>query len=665
MRRALSTIGLCLLLAAAAISRAAAAEAESGKTLSPYFFIEDGDPQTDQLPLKETRADVHISGVIADVLVTQVYRNEGTRPINARYVFPASTRAAVHGMTLQIGDRRIRAQIRERERAQKEFEEAQAAGKSAALLKQQRPNVFSMNVANVMPQDEIHVELHYSELLVPTDGTYEFVYPTVVGPRYSDEPERTASATDSWNQSPYQHEGQAPSYQLGVQVRIAAGVPLQEVFSTTHRTLVTWEDPSTAVVTLDPSELQGGNRDFVLRYRLDGDQIQSGLLLYPGEEEGFFLLLVQPPRRVAPQQIPPREYIFVLDVSGSMQGFPLDTAKTLMRHLVGGLRPEDRFNIILFSGGSRLLAPESLPATPENLRAAIDDVDGERGGGGTELAAALQQALDLPGTPGVSRSTIVVTDGYIGTEGGVFDLIRDNLDRSNLFAFGVGSSVNRFLVEGMANAGQGEPFVVTSPEGAEATAQSFRAYVGSPLLTDVQVESEGFDTYDVEPPSIPDLFADRPLVIFGKWRGEAAGTLRVSGVSGDGPYERDFDVTETPPDGDNRALKYLWARSRVARLCDYGPCDDSARDEVTALGLEYELLTPYTSFIAVHEVVRNLSGEADTVNQCLPLPEGVSDLAVGKPVPEPGLALLLSLCLLMLGLKRHLARRAGAERVRP
>ncbi len=409
-------------------------------TLSPYFFVENGDPTVDRLPLRETRAGVHIVGVIADVVVTQVYKNEGSRPINARYVFPASTRAAVHGMTMQIGDKRIRARIRERQEAQQEFKEAVEAGKSAALLEQERPNVFSMNVGNVMPGDEIHVELHYSELLVPTGGTYEFVYPTVVGPRYSNE-KTVAEDVNQWLKSPYQHQGEAPAYDFSIETSLAAGMPISEVLCPSHKTHVDWQDASTARITLDPGEAKGGNRDYILRYRLQGKQVETGLLLYPsqsGKDENFFLLMVQPPQRLAPAQIPPREYVFVLDVSGSMHGFPLDTAKVLMRKLIGDLRPTDSFNVILFSGGSRLLAPKSVPATEENILWAIAEIESEQGGGGTELGAALDQALALPGNEGVSRTTIVVTDGFISAEAEVFERIRTRLDRSNLFAFGIG-----------------------------------------------------------------------------------------------------------------------------------------------------------------------------------------------------------------------------------
>jgi Ca-activated chloride channel family protein len=646
MKRSRKAVFVILGLALLVALPGAADDTNPDRTLSPYFFIENGDPAVDRLPLKETRADVHIAGVIADVVVTQVYRNEGSRPLSARYVFPASTRAAVHGMTMQVGDQRIRARIREKQAAKREFEAAREAGKSAALLEQQRPNVFTMNVANVMPRDEIRVELHYSELLVPTDGTYEFVYPTVVGPRYS-----TAPADAGGNvEGPYLHQNEAPAYKFDLETRIAAGMPIDELLCPSHRTRVDWEDGDTARVGLDPAETDGGNRDYILRYRLQGKEVQTGLLLYPGQpgqDENFFLLMVQPPRRVEPRQIPPREYIFILDVSGSMNGFPLDTAKTLMRELIGGLRPSDSFNVILFAGGSRLLAPRSLPATAKNVQEAIVEIEREQGGGGTELGAALDQAMALPETRGVSRSTIVVTDGFIDAEGAVFEQIRTRLNRSNLFAFGIGSSVNRHLIEGLAHAGQGEPFVVTEPAEAKEAARRFEDYVRSPVLTHVAVQPADFDMYDVEPLSVPDLFADRPLIVFGKWRGKPSGTIRVTGLSGEGKYEKIFDVTDTKVSAENQALRSLWARARVARLADYGSDNsDDTRNAVTALGLKYELLTAYTSFVAVHEQVRNPDGSAQAVEQPLPMPQGVSDFAV----PEPELPLMLALVVLLLGL---------------
>lgn len=626
----------------------ALAETESEKTLSPYFFIENGDPAVDEFPLKATDVKVNIGGVIADVVITQIYTNEGSRPINARYVFPASTRAAVHGMTMKIGDHVIKAQIKEREAAQKKFDQAKKEGKSASLLKQQRPNVFTMNVANVMPDDTVEIELRYTELLVPTDGVYEFIYPTVVGPRYTDQSETEALETDKWIQNPYLHEGETPPTTFDIAVNLSAGIPLQDISCRSHETRVDWQGESIAVVSLADPEEFGGDRDFVLQYRLTGQKIESGLMLYEGRDENFFLMMIQPPERVLPEDIPPREYIFVVDVSGSMSGFPLNTAKKLLGNLIGSLRPTDRFNVVLFAGASQLMAPVSVSATQTHIQEAMGVIDQQRGGGGTELHAALKRSLDLPRDENVSRTVLIITDGYIGAEKDVFELIQKNLNRTNVFAFGIGSSVNRYLIEGMAKAGQGEPFVVLDPSEARRTAGQFREYVEAPVLTQISVAYKGFDAYDVEPVSIPDLFARRPVILFGKWRGEPQGLIEFSGKSGRGDYLQTIDVEATKALDVNSALPYLWARSRISRLSDFNPRQLSTdnKAEITSIGLTYNLLTAYTSFIAVHEVVRNTEAPAEDVKQPLSLPKGVSNLAVGgsmSNVPEPELFWLLGI----------------------
>ena len=204
---AVSILFFCLLLT----SLVAVSAEEADRTLSPYFFVHSDDPNVDRLPLKATAVDIRIAGVIADVTVTQRYKNEGRRTIEAEYVFPGATRAAVHGLTMTIGERRVVAQIREKQQARTEYQAAKTAGKSAALLEQHRPNVFKMNVANILPGDEIAVELRYTELIVPTDGMYELVFPTVVGPRYTTKTEGDATAPDRWQQNPYLRQGEPPT----------------------------------------------------------------------------------------------------------------------------------------------------------------------------------------------------------------------------------------------------------------------------------------------------------------------------------------------------------------------------------------------------------------------------------------------------------------------
>jgi Ca-activated chloride channel family protein len=605
---------------------------EANQTLSPYFFVKSDDASVDQLPLKSTSADVKVVGVIADVVVTQIYKNEGKKPLEAIYIFPASTRAAVYGMKMTIGKRTIIAKIQERKEARRQYEEAKQQGKSASLLEQQRPNVFQMNVANILPEDLIQVELKYTELLVPTDGIYEFVYPTVVGPRYSNQPAETALPSQKWVENPYFHQGEPPSYTFHITADVAAGLPIQNIACTSHKVDIHYDGPSRATIKLGASEKSAGNRDFILKYQLAGGKVQSGILLFEGEKENLFVLMLQPPKRVSVSQIPPREYIFIVDVSGSMYGFPLDISKKLLKDLIRNLRPSDKFNVLLFSGGSSLMSEQSLPATSENIRRAIDLIEKQRGGGGTELLPALKRALSLAGSDGYSRSVVIATDGYVTVEEEVFDLIRKNLGDANMFTFGIGSAVNRHLLEGMARVGMGEPFVISKPEEIREKAEKFRKMIESPVLTKVKVNFGRFSVYDVEPISIPDVFAERPVIVFGKWRGRPAGEIILNGMTSNGPYVNKIDIRKEKPVKSNSALQYLWARHRITLLSDYNFLhnDDARIKEVTQLGLTYNLLTAYTSFVAIDTEVRLVNGEAVTVKQPLPLPEGVSDYAVGK-----------------------------------
>ena len=605
---------------------------EANKTLSPYFFVKSDDPSVDQLPLKSTSADVKVLGVIADVIVRQVYKNEGKMPLEAIYIFPASTRAAVYGMKMTIGKRIILARIEERKEARRQYEEAKQQGKSASLLEQQRPNVFQMNVANILPEDIIEVELKYTELLTPTGGIYEFVYPTVVGPRYSNQPAVTARPSQMWVENPYLHQGQAPTYTFHMTADLAAGLPIQNVACTSHKVNIHYDGPSRASIKLDPSDKNGGNRDFILKYQLAGGQVQSGVLLFEGEKESFFLLMLQPPRRVSVGQIPPREYIFIVDVSGSMYGFPSDVSKKLLKDLIGNLRPTDRFNVLLFSGGSSLMSEQSLPATSENIHHAINLIERQRGGGGTELLPALKRALSLPRSEGDSRSVVIVTDGYIMVEEETFDLIRKNLGDANMFTFGIGSSVNRHLLEGMARVGMGEPFVIGKPEETREKATEFRKMIESPVLTKIRVDFGKFNVYDVEPLSTPDVFAERPVILFGKWRGNPVGEITLNGITSSGPYVNKIYMRKEKPLESNSALQYLWARHRITLLSDYNSLrqDAGRMKEVTQLGLTYNLLTACTSFVAIDTEVRLVNGQSVTVRQPLPLPEGVSDNAVGR-----------------------------------
>lgn len=642
-------------------SPAFADDAQAPRPEGPYFAIA-GDPAVDALPLKSTKVDVRIAGVIADVTVTQRYRNEGQRPIEARYVFPGSTHAAVHAMQVRLAGRVLHAKIEEKQRARIRHETAKRERKTSALLEQERPNVFQMSVANILPGDDVQVELRYTQLVVPTEGRYEFVFPTVVGPRYH----RPASqgGTSSFPATAHLKEGEASRSGFELHVRFASPLPVSELRSPSHGIEVSGEGTAQAEVELNDVGARN-DRDFILGYRLAGERTATGLLLHQGADENFFLAIVEPPKAIAPAQINPREYVFVVDISGSMHGQPLNTAKVLLRNLIGNLRPTDTFNVLLFSGSSQMLNATPVPATRANIERAIATIDQARGGGSTEIVPALKRIAALPKSIDVARSVIVVTDGYVTVENEVFALIRRNLGNSNVFAFGIGSSVNRHLIEGIARAGQGEPFIVTKPELAAAQAERLRRMIDAPVLTSLRARFEGLEVYDVEPASLeslPDVLGGRPVVIQGKWRGEPRGQLVLDGFAATGSHVDVVPVAAPQPEA--TALRHLWARSRIQQLSDQEALEGGSgqREAITSLGLRYSLLTQYTSFIAVDEIVRT-SEAAVPVDQPLPLPQGVSNLAVGEvgaavpSTPEPGALLSLLVVIGLVGVA--LAKRSN------
>ncbi|MFV0679513.1 VIT domain-containing protein [Ottowia sp.] len=685
-----SALAVLVLLAPAARAQTPSPTPKTTQAESPYFFVQGAQPGVDALPLKSTDVKVNVSGVIADVVVTQRYKNEGAVPIEAKYIFPGSTQAAVNGLNVRVGQRLVVAEIREKQQARVEYQAAKKEGKTAALLEQHRPNVFQMHVANILPGDDVQVELRYNELLVPTEGRYQFVFPTVVGPRYAGVAQPTPSATTSgqpvahaqaFPAQPVLPERQVSPSRFNLKVDLDSPVGVHEVRSPSHA-LDTQIDIDAAArrahVQLASASSRGqsqsNNRDFILDWRLAGSQIQSGVLLHRGEKENYFLAMVQPPKAVPAAAIAPREYVFVVDISGSMHGFPLDTAKTLMRELLGNLRPSDTFNVLLFAGSNRMLSPQSVPATAANINAAIHTIEQTSSRGSTELLTALTRVYAEPKSPQVARTVVVVTDGYVTVESEAFALVRRHLNQANVFAFGIGASVNRHLMEGLARAGMGEPFIITQPTQAKAQAARFRRLIESPVLTSVKARFEGLDVYDVTPEQLPDVLAERPVIVLGKWREPAAGStprLLVEGHAAQGQYQQAMPI-DVPAQGvrTNAALRSLWARHRIAALSDQEALTggDAQKAAITRLGLDYSLLTQYTSFIAVDKVVRNPGGDGATADQPSPLPEGVSNQAVAAPsalgatvssTPEPETWAAMLVVLAVLGAQATRRRARG------
>jgi Ca-activated chloride channel family protein len=591
-----------------------------GEVASPReragFVVREG-AQVDALPLVRQRTVVEVVGVVAHITITQEWRNAGTTPLEADYLFPTSTTAALHELRLRINDQReLRAELRPKEQAQKMFDAARDAGQTAGLLEQQRPNVMQMHLTNILPNDVITVTVEASELLRPKSGTYELVLPQTLGARYR-------GGSDGFVDNGHV-AGAGSGVDTVIDVTVRSPIGVRRLGSPTHAIAPRFADKNVGTVHVESQRTGPGadvvaDRDFVLRWQLADGAIHTGVLLFRDKErpaDSTFLLLGEAPPAVDASAAAPREVIFVVDVSGSMHGFPLEKAKVLVQELVAELDDDDRFNILFFSGGSTVLAPEgSLAPTKDNRARALAMLDGASAGGGTELLPALQTALALPRPTDDprARAIVVVTDGNISAERAAFDLVRTA--EATVFAFGIGASVNRYLIEGLAAAGRTEPFTMTSLD-ADAAVQRFRTVSLRPALSRVRVAFDGFDAVDLEPSRPDDLYPGRPLVMLGHFKGPSSGRVVVTGVRGDGGrYESVVPIEDHLEQPGHRVLQQLWARERIARLADRSTPTASETAEVEALGLRHRLLTERTSFVVVDPAVRNKDGRLAVVAQ--------------------------------------------------
>ncbi len=495
--------------------------AQEDSTDCPYFSVNASDTTDVSFSLVSSNIDALVSGVIANVVVEQVYVNSGDSIVDATYVFPMSSNAAVYGMEMQLNEKIIKAEIKRKDEAQTIFDTANQNGQAASLLEQHRPNVFQMSLANIEAGDTVSIKMNYTELLIPEKGKYQFVFPTIVGPRYTYQGENwvSQSAIDSLNTA---------ATELNINLKINASTPLLAECKS-HNIPIDYQGNSANMYLSTSPE-----KDFIVDYSLDGNQIETGILLYEEDEENFFLSMIHPSKPNVGYDIPQREYVFIMDVSGSMSGTPLETSKHLINLLLEDLNQSDRFNILFFAGGSSVLSPNSLAATTDNLNLATEFIENINAGGGTNLLPALEKALDMNGTEDFARTFVILTDGLVTVEKEAYNLIRSNLNNANFFSFGIGSSVNRFIIDGIAYVGEGEAFVATNDSDANQIAQNFKEYIDRPVLTNIEAIFEGIDVYDIEPLTIPDVFAERPIIIYGKYDKPAEGTLELNGEYGSG-----------------------------------------------------------------------------------------------------------------------------------
>ncbi|HKS26369.1 MAG TPA: VIT and VWA domain-containing protein [Pyrinomonadaceae bacterium] len=650
----LLTISCASLLALSLLptARPALAQNAGGGTQGALAAVNSRGEAVGNCPLKRTNVKAEISGFLSRVRVTQEFENPFKEKIEAVYTFPLPQAAAVDDMTMQVGDRTVRGRILRREEAQAVYEAAKTNGQVASLLDQERPNIFTQSVANIMPGEKVTVEISYVETLKYEDGTYEFTFPMVVGPRYipgaatgrqgtGTSPDTNKVPDASRITPPVMPEGMRAGHDISLEVMLDAGVSLDGITSKSHEIDVDRRSASSALVRLK-NRTEIPNRDFTLRYDVAGKLMSDAVLTHRGGRGGFFTMILQPPERVSAEDVTPKELVFVLDTSGSMNGFPIEKAKETMKLALDSLYPQDTFNLITFAGDTHVLFEKPVPATPENMRKAQAFLASRTGGGGTEMMKAIRTALDPSDAQNHVRIVCFMTDGYVGNDMEIIGEVQKH-PNARVFAFGIGSSVNRYLLDKMAEEGRGEVEYVSLNEDGSRAARRFHERVRNPLLTDISVDWAGLPVADVYPKRIPDLFGAKPVMVTGRYTGHASGTVKLRGKINGREVVREIPVNLPEADSNHDVLATLWARTRIDDLMskDYngaqqGAMKDGLQETITQLGLEYRLMTQFTSFVAVEEVVVTDGGQPRRVEVPVELPAGVSNNAAVDAVAEFG-----------------------------
>ncbi|MFH0889479.1 MAG: VIT domain-containing protein [Planctomycetota bacterium] len=600
----------------------------------------DGKP-IGECPLKHTDVKAEISGYVARVNVTQQFENPFKEKIEAIYVFPLSSDAAVDDMLMKVGERTIRGEIKKREEARQIYEAAKNAGKVASLLDQERPNIFTQSVANIMPGESVTVTISYVEILKYEDGEYNFVFPMVVGPRYIPgaptsqqgtgwSPDTTQVPDASKITPPVTPEGTRAGHDISVTVSLNAGLPIKRINSKLHEIDTKKINESAMQIALKTGKTIP-NKDFVLNWEVAGDKIEDAILTTAKRGNGFFTLILQPPKRPAKTEISPKEMVFVIDVSGSMRGQPIEKAKETMKLCIEMMNDSDTFNLIAFNPVPTKLFDTPQSNTKENREKGLQFLASKLGSGGTEMLPAALAALTTPPDPNKLRIVCFMTDGYVGNDMQIIDAVQKNLGNARLFSFGVGNSVNRFLLDNMARIGRGEVDYVTLSEPGHRAAERFHERIACPLLTDISIDWGGLAVADIYPNNIPDLFSAKPLVLKGRYIKGGKGEITLKGKIAGREFSRKIAL-ELPDDKpENGALASLWARARIDDLMNQdllgiqnGNPKPEIKDQITHLGLEFRLMTQYTSFVAVEEMVITEGGKPKTITVPVEMPEGVS-----------------------------------------
>jgi Ca-activated chloride channel family protein len=614
---------LLVLAAAGSADQVAAQRSEDDPSTPGALEVPLADGGRFEMPLRHTDVRVEISAFLARTTVEQVFVNPFPEPIEARYTFPLGDQAAVDDFELRAGDLVVRGEIHRREEARRLYEAARQEGYQAALLEQARPNVFVQSIANLMPGSEVRVRVSTVELLEYRDGGYQYVFPLVVGPRYlpgdAFDPEQPVEARLNPPRFPPDVRS---GHDVSLHVDLAAGVEIQDVISPNQTVYVMQHDPEHAEVELG-SEARIPNKDFVLRWRVADEAVQIGQLAHRDGADGYVTLLVQPKASIEAREVAPRDVVFVLDTSGSMDGTPIEMSLAFVKQALRELGTGDRFNLIQFAGEASTYSPRSVAASPQAIARALRWLGNLDAEGGTEMLEGLARVLDDPVEPGTFRQVILLSDGEIGNEDELVAATQELPDEFRVFTLGIGSGVNHSVLRRMAEVGGGEYTFIPDDSDRTQALRRFHDWVTRPYLTDVEVDWGGLPIRDVVPQRVHDLLSGKNLYLIARYDAAAIGTVTLHGYLSGRRWSQTIEVELPEREEAHSALGPVWARLRIEELLRESAADPAAvREPVTELALAHRLMSPFTSFVAVDTSrVVNPGGELVPVDQPAALPE--------------------------------------------
>ena len=596
--------------------------------------------------LEHTKVDIEVTGFMQAVTVTQTFSNPFNAPVEALYVFPLPDDSAVHDMTMTAGNRVIRATIQKRQVARRQYEQAKAEGRRAALLDQERPNIFTQSLANLLPGEKVLITLQYVAPLRYDDGVYTLNFPMVVGPRYTPgaalagENQGTGSRRDT-DAVPDASRISPPESRSGrdieVAVRLNAGTVIEDLWSVSHRLEVDRPSSSQLALSLNPMDTLP-NKDLIVRWRVSGPVAKAAVLA----AGGAFALMLNPESKELNVPPTPKEMVFVIDTSCSMNGAPLAAAKKAMTQALQQMNADDTFMLIDFADNVSSFHDGPLSATPNDVRRAIAYLNALPSGGGTNQLAGIRRALGGRHDPKRLRMVLLMTDGFIGNEEEILAETRALRGDARVFGFGIGSSVNHSLLSRLSDEGRGFYQYVRPDEDSTEAVNRFTRRLARPLITDISIDWGGLEVADLTPSQVPDLFDVQPLIINGRYKKPGAGTVVLRGKRGGFPVVFEAAVTLPELSTNGKALQMAWARRRIEALgaVQYDISQPQVVEQITALGLEYHLVTKYTSLVAVEDVVAtnvpSTTVTEPTLTADLTTPAGETTVVGGAVTLPPG-----------------------------